>query len=111
MIYCDNCGKVREYPINEKKVKGSCEVCFKYAGPCNETKRKDLPFDKISRRTLELAGFKLTQLEGVPVNPRVDMVEPGSPHKFISTDKVIYFKHESIVFLNTTTGKRVQVQF
>ena len=111
MLYCNPCGTARNYPIHPKKVKGSCEVCHAYAGPCNFTDISYFSFDDINPEVYEIAGFEMKQIQGFPVNPRIDMIESGAPHRFIGEDKVIFFKPKSIVLANIATGERIEVSF
>ena len=111
LLYCDVCGRSRNYPINPEKVKGNCEICHAYAGPCNLTEDSYFPFDNINPEVYEIAGFEMKQLRGFPIDPRVDMIESGAPHRFVAEDKVIFFHPKSIVLANVSTGERIEVSF
>ena len=111
MLYCNQCASTRKYPIRDVKVKGNCEICHAWVGPCNKTSADELNLNNISKEHFELAGFTMKQLQRVPINPRVDMVDPGSPHRIISENKVIFFREKSVVLANTKTGERVEIQY
>ena len=110
MLYCDKCGTERSYVIQEKKIKGSCEICNVFAGPCNEADSDDL-FNHISSESLDIVGFKMNQIKGFPVKQKVSMIEPESNHKTLTHDVALFFRKNSVVFANIKTGKRVEVHF
>ncbi len=111
LLYCDNCGKSRDYPINSKKVKGNCQICYAYAGPCNLTDDSHFSFDDIDTNIFKVAGFEVKQLRGFPIDPRLDKIGDGAPYRVIAEDKAIFFNPKSIVLVNTSTGERIELSF
>jgi len=109
MLYCDNCGSQRNYPIQGVKIKGWCEVYNIYAGPCNEIDNEI--FNNISNESLEIEGFEMKEIAGFPVNQRVDMIDPTSQHKMLDRNTVLFYHKNSLVLANTKTGKRVEISF
>jgi len=113
MLYCDSCAKTREYRIhsNEDKVKGSCDICHKYAGPCNFIPDEDLEFNNITSEPVSIAGFTVQEIKGFPIGQRTDMIDPGIPHKIVGDKKVMFMRKNSVVLADMNSGKRVEVLF
>jgi hypothetical protein len=111
MLYCDRCANPEYYPVQETKTKGCCEICHKYAGPCNFIADEELPFNNIISTPVSLAGFEMKELSGFPSGKRFDMIEPGTPHRIVSKDTIIFYRKASVVLANTSTGQRVEIMF
>jgi len=111
MLYCDGCGKQRDYPIQEKKEeKGSCEVCHANAGPMNFTPDEELPFSDIIPWAVDMAGFEISEIKGFPTSPpRTDFINPGHPHSRFSGG-VVFIMKDSIQIAIPQTGKRIQIR-
>lgn len=111
MLYCDRCGKEREYPIQEDKTKkGSCEICHAIAGPMNYTPDEELPISDIVPYAVDMAGFEIQEVKGFPVRPpRTDFINPGNPHTRFSGG-IVFIMKDCIQVAIPETGKRIQIR-
>lgn len=110
MLYCDVCGKERDYPINTpKKAKGSCEICKQVAGPMNLTDVEDLPFGDVEFDECDLSGFHVKEVVGFPPRPkRIDYINPA-PHRLISSNVVVFIMEGKIEVADLATGRRIHI--
>ena len=112
MMYCDECASKQEYLVlTDKKEKGTCEICHRFIGPCNVMADEFLPFNQINKIGVEIGGFSIKEIGGFPIGKRVDMIDPGIPHKFVGDKKVVFQRKSSVVFGDLVTGKRIEIQF
>ena len=112
MLYCDQCGNVRDYPIQDKKEeKGECEICHAKAGPMNFTADEELPISDIVPFAVDMAGFEIQEVKGFPVSPpRTDFINPGNPHTRFKGDGVVFIMKDCIEVAIPKTGKRIQIR-
>lgn len=112
MKYCNECASLRGYRIHplEDKVKGTCDICHRYVGPCNFISDDELEFNIISSEPVSLAGFDIKEIKGFPVGQRTDMIDPGVPHKIVGDKKIMFMRRNSIVLADMNTGKRVEIK-
>lgn len=113
MLYCDNCASIYGHVIinSEDKQKGVCAICHRYAGPCNFVEDEKLEFNNITSDPVELAGFQINEIKGFPIGQRIDMIDPGIPHKIVGNKKVVFYRKDSVVVGDMNTGKRVEIKF
>lgn len=111
MLYCDGCGKQREYPIQEEKdQKGECQICYAKAGPMNFTPDENLPFSDIDNDIADIGGFEVKEIVGFPAKPpRTDFINPGNPHTRFR-DGVVFIMKDCVEIANPETGKRIQIR-
>lgn len=117
MLYCDLCAKVRDYPINESKVKGPCEICNKFVGPCNQMQPSELPLNNINSDVWETSSMIVEQLPSIPVDLSSPVISEGDNYKVYGEDLVITFPkadelgRRRIRIINRIEGERVQLTF
>ncbi len=117
MLYCDQCAKVRKYPINELKVKGPCEICNKVIGPCNQMQIDELPLNNINSNLWETSSMIVEQLPSIPVDLSSPVISEGDNYKVYGEDLVITFPkadklgRRRIRIVNRLEGERVQLTF
>lgn len=111
MLYCDGCGSQRDYPIQqEKKEKGSCEICHAQAGPMNFTPDEELPISDCIPFAVDMAGFVIQEVKGFPVSPpRTDFINPGHPHSRFRNG-VVFIMKDAIQIAIPKTGKRIEIK-
>ena len=113
LLYCDKCASESGHPITEEKIKGECELCRRRLGSMNvmdDHKHKNI-INNISADVLEIEGIQVKQVEGFLPGTKLDEIEPGSPHKILREDRVVYFGAKYMTIAIPSTGKRIRVQF
>ena len=67
--------------------------------------------NNISNNVLNIEGVQVKQVEGFVPGTKVDKIEPGSPHKILKQDRVLFFGKSSLTVAIPSTGKRVRISF
>ena len=114
MIYCDDCGKRRDYPITPEKKKGECQLCHRKIGPMNIMGDDDFQhlINNISKDEMNIDGFQVKQVAGFIPGMETSAIEPGMNAKLLTKDCILFYGAErNIVLANKTTGKRIQITF
>jgi len=113
LLYCDKCACESGHPITEDKVKGECELCKRRLGSMNvmdSAKHKQI-VNNISSNSLDIEGIQVKQVEGFVPGTKLDEIEPGSPHKILREDRVVYFDSKFMTIAIPSTGKRIRIRF
>jgi hypothetical protein len=116
MYYCDQCAKVKEYPLQAEKIRRACDICENIF-LCNFTDKNDLPLNNINQEVWKTKTFQVRQLQSVPPNlGRLQMMEPNSiSHKVMGADTVLFYmgsnkdKNRELRLDNPLTGERMQI--
>ena len=117
MLYCDQCGKVRGYPVNRLKVKGPCQLCNKYVGLCNQTQNDELPLNGINPQTWEADSMVVEQLQSIPTGLTGPVISEGDNYKVLGEEIILTFPKSDecgrrrIRIVNPINGERIQVTY
>lgn len=115
LLYCDHCGTKNGYDIDTPKTeKGECQLCRRRLGPMNVMSDKDVDVlvNGIKTDILDVAGFKVQEVEGFPVGTKTEAIEPRMvTHKMAADNCVVFFDPGRIVIANPATGKRFQISY
>lgn len=112
LLYCDKCAGESGHPITEEKIKGECGLCRRRLGSMNvmdSGKHKQI-INNISDETLEIEGIRVKQVEGFVPGTKLDEIEPGSPHRILREDKVLYFGANGLTIAIPSKGKRIRIE-
>ncbi len=113
LLYCDKCAGKSGNPITEEKVKGECQLCKRHLGSMNvmdNHTHKDI-VNNISMDVLNIEGIQVKQIKGFIPGTKLDEIEPGSAHRLLKEDRVLYFGSSSLTIAIPSTGKRVRISF
>ena len=116
MFYCDQCAKVKNYPVQEEKTRHKCALCENIL-LCNFTDKSELPLNNINQEVWKTKSFEVNQLLSCPPNPsRLAMMEPEAiTHKVLGADATLFYmgstedKRRELRIDNPLTGERMQI--
>lgn len=120
MYYCDNCGKVRGFPIGNKTEKShQCDFCDRIITKCNigtYATLVGLERNPDSFHT-EKESIKVHQMLNLPSNLPVTKIHPEFPKRHLSQNFIVTFPATqqkdglaSIYVTNRETGEQICIQ-
>lgn len=112
LLYCDKCASESGHPITEEKKKGECEICKRRLGSMNvmDDQKHNTIVNNISTETFDIEGIQVKQVEGFVPGTKLDEIEPGSPHRVVREDRVLYFGSNELTIAIPSTGKRIRIE-
>lgn len=108
MLYCDKCAESSNLPITPNKEKGECDLCKLRLGSMNVKADEN---DVVEHEALDICGLTVQQIKDFYPGTKLDKVYPGSQHRIVAPDRVVYFLPGKLVVAQPSTGKQVQLKY
>jgi len=118
MYYCDQCAKVRDYPMEGKQIRHTCFICGQIY-LCSWADSDDLPLNNINPEIWETPSMTISQLKSFPPKPgNISLIQPNAiNHRNMGTDCVLFFmgtnenKKREMIIANPLTGEQVLISY
>jgi hypothetical protein len=111
ICYCDKCAHKYNYPIKEKKEKGTCAFC-RISGFINQVPQVDIVDIKDFNETVwEGGGFKVTNQIPFPIQHSHDKLYPTLSRRMINSKCLIFYDKDFLIVTNIKTGQQISIEF